>query len=66
MSGKWNAPVDEDCPEVREYMDDLYGDPMGEAMGAPLGEFAEDFRSKHMATCKRCQEYGVENIDVIY
>lgn len=62
---RWHAPLDPECPEVIRYRQSLYGDPLGRAMGAPLDEFWEDFENKHRRECKRCQEYGAANIEVI-
>jgi len=62
---KWHAPVDPDCPEVREFTETLLNDPMTEAMGAPVDEILEAFEIKHRRTCKRCQEFGVANIEVV-
>jgi hypothetical protein len=61
---QWITPCDPECPEVAEYMESLYGDPMSIAMGAPLREIAEEWEKKHRVNCKRCQEYGAANIDV--
>lgn len=62
---RWYAPLDPDCPEVSEYMRGLFDDPMTEAMGAPTDDIMEAFTRRHRKTCKRCQEYGTANIDVI-
>jgi hypothetical protein len=62
---RWHAPIDPECPEVEAFYESLYGDPMTQAMGAPTGDILEDFERKHRAQCKRCQEYGAANIDVI-
>jgi hypothetical protein len=50
-------PLDPDCPEVAEFMEALFGDPMT-AMGAPTDDIFEEFENKHRRKCKRCQEYG--------
>ena len=62
---KWHAPIDPECPEVADFYESLYGDPMTQAMGAPVGDISEDFERKHRATCTRCQEYGAANIEVV-
>lgn len=38
---------------------------MTEAMGAPVDDIMEGFERKHRKTCKRCQEYGAANIEVV-
>jgi hypothetical protein len=63
---RWHAPVDPDCPEVREFSDNLFDDPMTSAMGAPVDEIMESFERKHRQKCKRCQEFGAANIQVEY
>ncbi len=63
---RWIAPVDPECPEVLDFNESLYGDPMTQAMGAPTDEISEAWEKKHRAKCKRCQEYGAANIDVEY
>lgn len=62
---KWHAPVDPDCPEVREFTDSLLNDPMTEAMGAPVDEILEAFEARHRQTCERCREFGAANIEVV-
>jgi hypothetical protein len=44
----------------------LVGDPMTQAMCAPVDEIMEGFEQRHRAKCERCQEYGAANIDVEY
>jgi len=66
MIGRWVAPIDPECPEVNEFYESLYGDPMTKAMGAPVDDISRDFERRHRAKCKRCQEYGCANIDVEY
>jgi hypothetical protein len=66
MAGRWVYPIDPDCPEVAEFYEGLYGDPMTAAMGAPVGDISQGFDNSHRAGCERCQEYGVENVDVEY
>jgi hypothetical protein len=63
---KWYAPCDPNCPEYLEYYSTLVGDPMTQAMGAPVDEIMEGFERRHRIKCKRCQEYGAANIDVEY
>lgn len=62
---QWHAPLDPDCPEVREYSDTLFDDPMTAAMGAPVDDIMEGFERKHRKTCKRCQAFGAANIEVL-
>lgn len=65
MSGRWYAPLDPECPVVAEYTEALWSDPMTAYSGCG-DEIMEDFERKHRSECKRCQEYGAENIDVVY
>ncbi len=62
----WHAPLDPDCPAVRQFFESLYDDPMTEAMGAPVDDISEGFTKKHRAECERCQEYGAANIEAVY
>jgi hypothetical protein len=62
---RWHAPVDPGCPVVSEFTRTLFDDPMTEAMGAPTDEIMEGFENKHRISCKRCQEYGAANIEVV-
>lgn len=67
MSGRWVYPLDPDCPEVNNFRDTLYNDPMsGMVPSDVLGELMEDYERKHRAKCKRCKEYGAANVDVDY
>lgn len=61
---RFHAPVDPDCPEVKEYTDTLLNDPLTDAMGAPVDEILEAFEKKHRQTCIHCREYGMANIEV--
>jgi hypothetical protein len=62
---RYHAPLDPDCPKVAEFESSLFGDPMTAAMGAPTDDIMEGFARKHRVTCKRCQEFGAANIEVI-
>lgn len=66
MTLGWIYPVDPECPEVAEFMDTLFNDPMTQAMGAPTDDICRGFRRKHIPDCKRCQEYGAMNVEVGY
>jgi hypothetical protein len=60
---RYHAPLDPGCPKVRSYLDALYNDPM--SVGAPLDEIVEGFERSHRVKCKRCQEFGAANIEVV-
>lgn len=62
---QWHLPLDPDCPAVAAFTTALLDDPMTHAMGAPVDDIMEGFARRHRATCKRCQEYGAANIEVI-
>ena len=62
----WHAPLDPECLEVDAFMSALFDDPMTNAMGAPVDDITEGFERKHRLTCKRCQAYGVANIEAVY
>jgi hypothetical protein len=62
---RYHAPLDPECPQVARFMDCLFNDPMTEAMGAPTDDIVEGYERKHRRTCKRCQEFGAANIEVV-
>ena len=64
MVGRYVYPLDPECPDVMEYME--MGDDPYMRMSGCWGEFLEDFSNSHRIGCKRCQEYGCENVDVDY
>jgi hypothetical protein len=64
MRGKWHAPLDPSCPKVKDFTEGLFNDPMSRY--APLDEIMDAWEAKHRGKCTRCQEYGAENIDVVY
>lgn len=59
---RYHAPLDPECPDVAEFEESLFGDPMTSAMGAPVDDIMEGFERKHRVKCKRCQEFGAANI----
>ena len=61
---KLHAPLDPDCPDVREQHDSWSNDPMMTMSGC-FSEFWEDFENSHRADCQRCKEFGVANIDIV-
>lgn len=62
---RWHAPLDPECEAVASYTEALFDDPMTQAMGAPTDEIMEAFERRHRMGCKRCQEYGAANIEVV-
>lgn len=60
----WHAPVDPECPVVREYEESLWGDPMTSYSGCG-DEIMARFERRHMSECKRCQKYGATNVEVV-
>ena len=58
--GSWYAPLDPDCPS--NPMEVFYNDPMTIAYGA--NDIDELLERRHREKCRRCQEYGVANIEV--
>ena len=61
---KYYAPCDPECPEYSKFVESLFGDPMTQAMGAPVDDIMEDYERKHRQKCKHCLEYGLANIEV--
>lgn len=62
---RYHAPLDPECPEVAAFTEALFSDPMTHAMGAPTDDIMEGFARRHHAGCKRCQDYGAANIEVV-
>ncbi|HEY7328772.1 MAG TPA: hypothetical protein VH592_14110 [Gemmataceae bacterium] len=61
---RYHFPLDPDCPVVRDWQDAFYNDPMTTACGC-ADEIAGDWETRHRRTCKRCQEYGCANVEVV-
>lgn len=62
---QWHAPLDPNCPTVRDKTDRLLNDPMTWAYGAPVDDIMEAFERKHRGECDRCREFGAANIEVV-
>lgn len=62
---RYHAPLDPECPKVAEFESSLFDDPMTDAMGAPVDDIMEGFERSHRVKCKRCQEFGAANIEVV-
>lgn len=63
MPRRWYAPVDPECPEVKEWIESTLDDPILNMSGIG-SELTQDFENSHRVKCKRCQEYGAANIEV--
>ena len=63
MPFQYHAPLDPECPDVREFYEGHDNDPISQMCGC-MEEIGRDFESRHRKNCKRCQEYGAENIEV--
>ena len=62
MAGYY-APLDPECPEVREFKESFFNDPMTAECGC-ADEISSAWEKKHRVKCTRCQEYGCANIEV--
>jgi hypothetical protein len=60
---RYNMPLDPECPTVIEYQQSTADDPIM-VLSSCADEFYAAFAHKHRATCTRCQEFGVANIEV--
>jgi hypothetical protein len=58
----WHAPLDQGCETVAAFMEGA-DDPMMQHSGC-WGEVLEGFEKKHRHECKRCQAFGVANMEV--
>jgi len=64
---RWIFPPDPDCPgykEVGKRIQNLCDDPMTQAYGAPVEEFAEKWLGEHVLQCERCRNHGAANAEV--
>lgn len=55
---KYEPTVDPECPQVKEYVDNLVNDPMTLYYGAPIDDIMSGFARKHVVKCARCREYS--------
>jgi len=56
-----HLPIDPECPD--NPLHSFYDDPMTAECGCS-DEIAAKLESSHRRVCKRCTEYGLENIEV--
>lgn len=63
-AGRWVYPLDPSCPHVKSF-ERGQEDPMMKMSGC-ADEFRDDFERSHRKKCKRCMNYGLENVDVDY
>lgn len=61
---QYHAPLDPECPDVKLYYDAHENDPISQMCGC-LDEIFGSFESSHRSKCKRCQNYGAANIEVV-
>lgn len=64
MSYRYHAPLDPNCPDVQEFHEGHMDDPISQMCGC-MEEININFESRHRMNCKRCQEYGAANIEVV-
>lgn len=64
MSFRYNTPLDPSCPDVIDHYQMHDNDPISQICGC-LDDIHEGFERKHRKNCKRCQEFGAANIEVI-
>ena len=62
MRPRMYAPLDPECPDVIDYYTNMVPDMR--AFGAPVEEFIESFERSHRKECKRCEEFGLANIEI--
>ena len=61
----WQASLDPQCPEVENFNNGFWDDPITIESGCG-DEIFEAWERKHRNSCERCQQYGCENIEVVY
>ena len=64
MPFQYHAPLDPSCPDVQEFYEGHENDPISQMCGC-MDEIIGSFESRHRMNCKRCQEYGAANIEVV-
>lgn len=60
---QWYYPLDPDCPEASKYLSILWDDPITAYSGCG-DEIQSSFERKHRVSCKLCQSYGAENVEI--
>ena len=63
MNYQYHAPLDPECPEVREFYEGHEDDPISKMCGC-MDEITGDFEGRHRRNCVRCQRYGAANIEI--
>lgn len=60
---RWHAPLDPDCPTVRNWREAEANDPISQQCGC-MDEITDAWEERHRARCERCQAYGAANVEV--
>ena len=63
MRMQYIYPLDPACPEFSDFMERCFNDPMVQQAGI-WTELREDFERSHRKECKRCQDFGLDNVDI--
>lgn len=64
MPFKEHAPLDPQCPVVEDWQETFFNDPITETCGC-ADEILSAFEKSHRKKCRRCQEYGAANIEIV-
>ena len=56
-------PLDPKCPEVAEWHE-AFSEDLMMMMSGVVGEFYDEFASRHRTSCRRCTEYGAANVEI--
>lgn len=63
MTFREHAPLDPECPDVRDFYEGHEDDPISQMCGC-MDEIGGDFERRHRQYCERCQTYGAANIEI--
>ena len=61
-SSDYYAPLDPECEEYCQFLRMIINDT---SINSPINEIMEDFENKHRAECKKCFDFGSQNIRLV-